>query len=101
MHLHPVMHKFFLFTCGGKVYRCLAPSFGWGLAAYHFGRFLRTLVTYLRNVCGYRILWYLADFRIAPKWGKGARRKDCRRAQTGLEHTLEAVGLATHPTIGV
>ena len=40
----------------------------------HFCRFLRPFVTYLRNVLGYRCLWYLDDFLIAPRGSKAATK---------------------------
>lgn len=56
IHLHPLMLDFFVFRYGGRTYRCLALPFGWGRSALHFTRLLRPVVTYLRNVLGYRVL---------------------------------------------
>lgn len=101
VHLHPLMLNFFLFSYGGKTYRCLALPFGWGPAAMHFTRFLRPVVTYMRNVLGYRVLCYLDDLLIAPRGGRAATEADCWRASTRLEHVLGALGIKRHATKGV
>ena len=101
VHLHPLMWDFFVFEYGGETYQCLALPFGWGRSAMHFTRFLRPFVTYMRNVLGYRCLWYLDDWLIAPRGGKAATKADCLRASSKLDHVMGVLGLARHPTKGV
>lgn len=66
-----------------------------------FARFLLPVVEYLRNVLGYRYLWYREEFPIAPRGGKEGTSADCLRASFRLDHFLEALGIAQHPTKGV
>lgn len=101
VHLHPAMLNFFLFRYGGRVYRCLALPFGWGRSAYHFTRFLRPFVTYLRNVLGYRVLWYLDDFLLAPRTGRAATPEDCIIASNRVGLLMSKLGLARHEGKGV
>ena len=105
VHLHPLMLNYFLFSYVGRVYRCLALPFGWGRSAFHFTRFLRPMVTYLRNVLGYRVLWYLDDFLIAPGSKRGAKHRgspaDCRKASRSIDLVLTRLGLERHQSKGV
>lgn len=101
VHLHPSMLNFFVFWYAGRTYRCLALPFGWGRSAYHFTRFLRPFVVYLRNVLGYRVLWYLDDFLVAPRGGKAATPEDCARASGRLDGVMQRLGLERHASKGV
>ena len=105
VHLHPLMLNFFLFSYAGRVYRCLALPFGWGRSAFHFTRFLRPMVSYLRNALGYRILWYLDDFLIAPGSRRGTKyrssRVDCSQAARKIDLVLLRLGLERHQSKGV
>ena len=102
VHLHPLMLDFFLFSYAGQVYRCLALPFGWGRSACHFTRFLRPVVTYMRNVLGYRVLWYLDDFLIAPGPMRVKRGGEtCLRASGKIDFVLRRLGLERHQTKGV
>ena len=99
--LHPAMLDFFVFSYGGRTFRCLALPFGWGRSAFHFTRLLRPVVRYLRNVLGYRVLWYLDDFLIAPRGGRGATPEDCLIASGRIDTVLTKLGLQRHATKGV
>lgn len=101
VHLHPLMWDYFLFSYAGQVYRCLALPFGWGRSAAHFTRFLRPVVTYMRNVLGYRVLWYLDDFLIAPGRGGGGGESCCLRASKQMDFIMLRLGLKRHQTKGV
>ena len=101
VHLHPAMLDFFVFRYGGRTFRCLALPFGWGRSAFHFTRLLRPVVAYLRNVWGYRVLWYLDDFLIAPRGGRGATSEDCLTASRRIDAFLMKLGLQRHATKGV
>ena len=105
VHLHPLMLNYFLFAYAGRVYRCLALPFGWGRSALHFTRFLRPMVSYLRNVLGYRVLWYLDDFLIAPgnqrRFKPRSSRADCSRASRRIDFVLSRLGLERHQSKGV
>lgn len=90
-----------MFRYGGSTYRCLDLQWGWGPAAKHFTNFLRPLVVHMRNVLGYRVLWYLEDVLTAPSGGKAETTADCFRASARLDHVLERLGIARHPTKGV
>lgn len=62
---------------------------------------MRPLVTYLRNVLGYRVLCNLDDLMIVPTGGKAATKADCLKASARLDHVLRMLGIEKNPTTGV
>lgn len=101
VHLHPLMLGYFIFSYAGVTYRCLELSFWLRPSALHSTRFLRPLVTYLRNVLGCRALWYLDGLMISPTVGKATTKADCLRASERLDHVLRTLGIEKIPTKGV
>lgn len=59
------MREYFLFNHGGRYYRYVALSFGYGRSALWFTKLLKPLVRYIRERLGYRILPYIDDLRVA------------------------------------
>lgn len=62
---------------------------------------MRPLAVYMRNMLGYRVLWYLYDVLVAPQNRKAATVAYFFRASTRLDQVLERLGIARHPTNGV
>lgn len=60
--------------------------------AFHFTRFLRPVVAYMKNVLVYHVLWYLDDFLIAPTGRRAATDVDCLKASQRLHHGVEDIG---------
>lgn len=49
IRLHPDLIPFFQFTLLGKFYRCIAVPFGWCLAPYAYTKFMRPVITAMRD----------------------------------------------------
>lgn len=56
VHLHPLMHDYFLFRYAEATYRFFSLQWVWVPAENHSCKFLRPLVMYIKNVLVYRVL---------------------------------------------
>ena len=87
--IHPDFHKYLGFYYKGDYYVWQALPFGLKSSPYHFNKFLRPVVQYLREI-GLRIVFYVDDAILLMKHAVVADHKDL------LLHTLEDLGIAVN-----
>lgn len=94
------MRDYFLFSYGGRFYRCIALPFGWGRSPLWFTQAMAPFVRALRAF-GYRVLAYLDDFLLAPTpFGTPSSSRACAAARKRVAALMRSLGLRRHPHKG-